>query len=319
MPRVLNSFKVRFGNRLLDYRLGEVLNLDRIRIFLQEKDYKFKKLWDGSRHVLGILTKNDGDYFLKLSSSEGISVVTENEYDWNNYFNQYASRNTHYIVPQNYSSGLYEGKYFYLITDYLDGKLLCEIGDIGEKASCLSEYIPQVIELSELIQQLPSVEFANSKYGKSDYLARFIDKVKAWFSDIPDDVRKEFNIKVLLRIVEEGVGELFGKPRHGDFAPWHMIKLSDKRLGLIDGEHALPKSVEGYDICYFIQRVFSVLKNPGVARSVFLKLKEKGYKTNKLKTVLAARAIGGFLDESLTDKSDYGFANSFKEWIKKLS
>lgn len=317
MARVLNSFKVRLEDKILDYRLGEKLNLDKIKSFFQSS-YNVKKLWNGNRHVLGILAKNNVDYFLKLSSSEGISVVTENEYYWNNYFNQYAPRNTHYIVPQNYSSGLYEGKYFYLITDYLDGKLLCEIGDIGEKASCLSEYIPRVIELSELIQQLPFVEFANSKYGESDYLARFIDKVKAWFSDIPDDVCKEFNIEVLLRIVEEGVSELFGKSRHGDFAPWHVIKLQDKKIGLIDGEHFLANGVEGYDICYFIQRVFSVLKNPSLAKDIYSQLKEKGYQVDKLKTVLAARAIGGFLDESLKEKSDYEYAKNFQDWVTKL-
>lgn len=315
MPtKTLNSFKVRSNGKILDYRLGEKLNLSKIKSFFQ-RSYNVKKLWHGSRHVLGILTKNNMDYFLKLSSGEGISVVTKNEYAWNNYFNKYLSKNNHYIVPRNRSSGLYENKYFYLIINYLDGKLLC---DIGEDASCLREYIPQVIELSEIIQQLPRHDFINGNYEEVDYQTRFLDKTRNWFSDIPISVSRKFNVKFLLQLVENGVSELSGKPRHGDFTPWHLIKLKDGKLGLIDGEHAEPNGVEGYDICYFIQRVFSVLKNPSIARSFNLKLLEKGYDANKLKTVLAARAIGGFLDESLTNKPDYRFANNFKDWIMKL-
>lgn len=315
MTRVLGSFKVRSGNKILDYRLGEDLDLKKIKSFFQ-KIYQVKKLWKGPRHVLGVLTRNNQVYFLKLATSEGISVVTKNEYYWNNYFNYYL-QNTRYLVPKNYDSGLYKNKYFYLITDFFDGKLLCKTRRGYQKASNLVKYIPQIIELSEIIQQLPQVNFADDK--DVNYKVRFLSKIRNWFGDIPAGVSKKFNIEILLEIVEKGVSELSSRPRHGDFTPWHIVKLPDKILGLIDGEHALSESVEGYDICYFIQRVFSVLKNAEIAKDIYSRLKEKGYQRSKLKTVLAARAIGGFLDESLTDKPAYGFANTFKEWVEKLS
>lgn len=34
-----------------------------------------------------------------------------------------------------------------------------------------------------------------------------------------------------------------------------------------------------------------------------------------LRVVLSARAIGGFLDESLNNNPDYKFADSFKKWV----
>ena len=320
MARVLNSFKVRLGDEqvlssgksLLDYRLGEKLNLSKIKSFFQ-RSYNVKKLWHGSRHVLGILTKNDTNYFLKLSTSEGISIVTKNEYEWNNYFNQYFPKNFLFSVPKNYDSGLYRNKYFYLITDYFKGKLLCDISDTYKKSNNLIKYNLKIIELSELIQKIPMVGFTN--YEEIDYRTRFTNKVSQWFNDIPINIRKKFKVETLLNIVEKGVSKLSSKPRHGDFTPWHIIKLTDSRLGLIDGEHFLPDGVEGYDICYFIQRVFSILKNPQVALDIYSKLLIKGYRKDILKPVLAARAIGGFLDESLTDKSDYNFANDFKDWV----
>ncbi len=316
MTRVLNSFKIRLGNKIFDYRLGEDFFLKKIKSFFQ-KIYQVKKLWKGPRHVLGILIKNNQIYFLKLATSEGISVVTQNEYYWNNYFNNY-SEDIRYLVPKNYDSGLYENKYFYLITDFFDGKLLCETRRGYQKASNLVKYIPQIIELSEIIQQLPRVNFADDKYEDVNYKVRFLSKTRNWFSDIPAGVSKKFNIESLLEIAEKGICELSSRPRHGDFAPWHIVKLPDKILGLIDGEHALPKSVEGYDICYFVQRTFSVLKNPHIAKDIYSRLKEKGYQKDKLKVVLAARAIGGFLDESLSEKSDYKYAKGFQDWVTSL-
>lgn len=316
MPRVLDSFKVRLGNKVLDYRLGENLDLQKVEYFFKIK-YEVKKLWQGPRHIHGLLVRRGVVYFLKLATSEGISIVTRNEYHWNNYFNKYAS-DKRFLVPKNYDSGLYKGKYYYLITDYFEGELICGSREY-DNASDLLKNLSQIIELSEAIQRLPEVDFAEPKHEEINHQVRFFHKTYNWFNDIPQRVLKEFNVETLLKIVKSGATKLISKPRHGDFTPWHMILLSERRLGLIDGEHALSKSVEGYDICYLIQRIFSVVKNPDIAKNIMNSLKKQGYRVDKLKTVLAARAIGGFLDESLTEHPSYHYANSFKEWVEKLS
>ncbi len=295
MRKNLKSFKIQKGKRILDYRLGENLDLNKVRDYFQ-KSYKVKKVWQGVRHILGILEKDNQNYFLKLSTSEGISIVTQNEYEWNNFFNLNYSGND-FVVPKNYDSGFYKKKYLYLITDYLKGELL---GDINK-------YIPQIMKLSELIQKLPEKE--------TNFKKRFIDKVSMWYGDIPVDVCKKYHLEILLKIVEKGMIQLSAKVRHGDFAPWHMIKMPGGKLGLIDGEHFLQNGVENYDICYFIQRVFSVLQKPDIAKRIYFELMKKRYDANKLKTVLVSRVIGGFLDESLKENPDYKFAESFKDWV----
>ncbi|KKP92356.1 MAG: UDP-N-acetylmuramyl pentapeptide phosphotransferase/UDP-N-acetylglucosamine-1-phosphate transferase [Parcubacteria group bacterium GW2011_GWA2_36_10] len=75
------------------------------------------------------------------------------------------------------------------------------------------------------------------------------------------------------------------------------------KLGLIDGEHAKADSVEGYDIGYLIQRVFSVLKSTKLAEQIFQKLIKRQYSVEKLRVILAARAIGGFLDDKYALKA----------------
>lgn len=310
--RNLNSFKVFSGRRTFDYRLGENLDLSKIKSFFSQ-NYNVKKLWQGSRHILGVLEKDDTNFFLKLSTSEGISIVTQNEYKWNDYFNMNSPKNLAFKVPVNHDSGLYKDRYFFLITDYFDGSLLCKLNG---KSDNLVKYIDQVINLSRVIQQLPGINFASGE--KEDYRKRFFNKANLWFKDIPINVRMKFKLDLLLKIIEKGVSRLSDKPRHGDFTPWHIIKLKDSKLGLIDGEHALPDGVENYDICYFIQRVYCVLKNPDVAKRIHVQLVSNSHDGGKLKTVLAARAIGGFLDESLTVRPDYIFAGNFKKWVSEI-
>lgn len=252
---------------------------------------------------------------MKLSTSEGISIILQNEYEWNDYFNLYFRKTYPYHVPRNHQGGLYENTFFYLITDYFNGELLC---DTSGDANSLSIYIENIILLSDLIQQMPGIKFSTFQNGIGNFKQRFTNKVNKWFNDVPGDICKKFNLDILLEIVEEGINALGARPRHGDFTPWHIIKLGDAGLGLIDGEHALPDGVEGYDICYFIQRVFSILKSPLIAQKIYAKLLVRGYEKNKLKTILAARAIGGFLDESLKYKPDYEYSGKFRDWVIKV-
>lgn len=307
----LKSFKIRSGNKILDYRLGEKFDLNEIKTFFQE-DYEVKKIWQGPRHVFAILIKKELIYFLKLSTSEGISIVTKNEYEWNNYFNIYFEIKSSYRVPKNYVSGLYKEKYFYLVTDYFGGKPLCPLNASIKESNGLIKYIPFIVDLSELIQKLPNIKFNNFQNTK------FIDKVNNWFGDIPINIQNKFKIGSLLNIVERGIKDVSLVPRHGDFTPWHMIKIKNSGLGLVDGEHAQAYSVENYDICYFIQRVFSVLKNPRLAKEIYARLLKRNYKRKKIKTVLAARAIGGFLDDYIASEENYLFAKNFKDWVIQI-
>lgn len=314
--RELKSFKIRLKNKILDYRQSEDLDLKKVKIFFSKK-YQIKKIWKHPRHILGILAKDNREFFLKLSVSEGISLITKNEYNWNDYFNKYNSSNG-FSVPKNYDSGIFENKYFYLITDYFEGDLLCSIGISRTKINKLIKFIPQIIKLSEVIQNLPQADFILPEYEEKDYKIRFLNKTKDWFGDIPPEIAKKYKVNDLLEIVEKRVSELDARPRHGDFTPWHMINPGNNKLGLIDGEHALLDGVENYDVCYFIQRVFSVLKSPKIAREIYFELLKRGYNKEKLKIVLASRAIGGFLDCFLDKNLDYKFAEDFKNWVLKI-
>jgi len=110
--------------RVLDYRVGQDLNLAEVTRFFSDK-YTVKQIWAEKRHVVGVLEASGREYFLKVSTSEGISEVTKNEYAWNEAFNEAVSRSSSDLwVPQNYDSGDYQENLFYIVTDKFEGEKL---------------------------------------------------------------------------------------------------------------------------------------------------------------------------------------------------
>ena len=313
------AFKVRVGKRLLDYRVGKSLDLDEVKDFFK-KNYKVVKIWWGGRHVFGYIENNNKKLFLKLATTEGVSAVSKVEYNWNLDFNKQVPRkNIRFFVPENFESGLFKNKLFYLVVDRFDGSLVSEWPADLLISNEFKKDLDDIIKFSELIQTLDINHLKRPDVISSlDSRKWFFKKTKLWFSDIPKDVVKLYKIYELLKLIENGVAVLRQRPRHGDFAPWHIFKLKSGRFGLIDGEHAMANSVENYDIAYFIQRVFSVLKSPDTALQIYIKLTKRGYRVEVLKTVLAARAIGGFLDESQVCSPNYDYATSFRDWVLKI-
>lgn len=313
----LEAFKIKAHGKILDYRLGAVLELDKVRTFFERK-YKVNDIWsNGSRHILGSVEHANKNLFLKLSTTEGVSAVTEIEYNWNEQFNKLVTRDSsHFWVPQNYDSGYYNNNLFYIVTDKFDGELLCALPGERKISDVFANSIPEVIEFSELIQALKIQN--QSSQEDLNYIEWFIKKSKSWYVGIPEKVRGQYQIYDLLKIVENGSPSLQRKARHGDFAPWHLLRIKTGELGLIDGEHVMANGVEYYDIAYFIQRVFNQVQNPNLAEKIVNQLIGRGYEIDKLKVILAARGIGGFLDDSLTPAPDYSFSNKYKNWVINL-
>ncbi len=300
-----NAFKVIRNGKALDYRVGKDLDLEEVEQFFK-KSYEVKKLWNEKRHVVGILEKENKKYFLKLATTEGISIRSETEKIWDEEFNKYNIK-SNFKVPKIYDSGYYSGL-LYFVTDFFEGEKLAEIGYSSNR---ILENIDEVIDFSEYIQTLPLNIPVNDAVLSDNHQEWFRLKTKSWLDAVPEEIYKKFELNKLWQEVLEGSNLLQKRPRHGDFTPWHIILLGNSKLGLIDGEHAHSFGVEYYDICYFIQRVYSVLKNEELASKIFHKLLSRGYDKSKLRTALLSRAIGGFLDESFKPNPDYQIASDF--------
>lgn len=311
MTQKLQAFEIEADGKILDYRVGATLDLIDVGKFF-EKEYTVESLHNAGRHVLGELVKDDKRLFLKIATTQGIGVMLENERRWNDEFHRTVIQaSSAFRVPKNFAHGLFQEKYPYLITEAMEGRLIVEKPDSAVMTPVLEESLESIIRFSEFIQTLPVDDYTSA----ADYRERFLMKVHAWFEAVPADVRSKYRLEELLHIVESGAAGLVKKPQHGDFAPWHLMTLSDNTLGLLDGEHFRPDGVGYYDIGYCIQRIYTVLQQPKIAEKLYAKLIDWGYDETFLLVILAARGIGGYLDASLSQSPDYAMSLAYQVWV----
>jgi len=305
------AFEVEVQGKVVDYRSGGPVDLQAVEGYFK-KSYSVKKLWNVGRHVLGILSKDNNDFFLKLATSEGISAVTQNEYRWNGIYNELVPREMSELwVPKNIEQGWFRENLYYFITDKFTGTLLAERPEHGIPTPELSGLIPTILSFSEFIAELP----VSHESDGSEHQSIFRAKVHAWYEAIPEEVRQKYGVHELLDVVEDGVGGLVCRSRHGDYTPWHIFQLMNGKFGLIDGEHFLANGVIYYDIGYFLQRVYSVLELPDIARDLFSLLIDRRYDMDSLRVILSARGIGGYLDASFAASQVYDSSQSFQQWV----
>lgn len=308
----MEVFRVKKNGKILDYRVGQKLDLGLVKNFFSQS-YAVIKLWQEKRHVVGWVKKNGREFFLKLSTTEGIGVRTETEKVWNYEFNKHST-SQNFLVPKNFEDGYYNGLY-YVVMGKFDGPFVC---DLEKRKNLIEENIDGIISFAQHIQSLSLNIDINDAIQNSNHQEWFKLKTKSWLDSVPKDLVQEYGLSELWNIVVSGAGSLSEKPRHGDFTPWHISILPYRKLGLIDGEHAHSHGVENYDICYFVQRVHTVLGTPNLAMKIFQNLLNRGSDREKLGIVLAARAIGGFLDQSFSSNPNYEREKEFKNWVLSI-
>lgn len=311
-----SAFQVTSNGQIYDYRIGENLNLEEIKTFFKEK-YAVVELHQMGRHITGILNDGSNDIFLKLATTPGIGLVTQNEYKWNEEFNK-EENGSNFRVPKNITSGQFNNL-FYFLAEKLDGKMVSATKDFALDEFSFPDLIPQILDLAVYVMSKNI-----SGVGKPDVVRGitpqdwFVNKTRVWFDAIPNEIKTQNNLHTLMELVEASAVNLATKPRHGDFTPWHIMKLTSGGLGLIDGEHAMSEGVELYDIGYLIQRVHTICKRPDFAVRIFEVAEERGIDARKLKTIMSARTIGGFLDAHLAQQADLSRESEFKKWVLSL-
>lgn len=298
------AFQIKQDDKTFDYRSPGRLDIEAITSLLIKKKYQIIRFLDPGRHLCAIIEdSNNRKFFFKIATSKGISIVTENEAAWSDAVANYLP------VPKIYNRGYFKKDSFYLIMEYLDGPLVT--------LEVVEAKVEEIISLSEKIANLKIDKLPADFYNPGKNCQEiFLNKTISHYDAIPGEIRIKYELNTLRNFVKDNYSLLSCCTRHGDFAPWHLlVSKKHNTLFLIDGEHAMSQGVEYYDIGYFIQRTYSVWKEKELAIEIYRKLLERGYIKNKLKIILSARAIGGFLDESLAPKPNYKIHEEFSKWV----
>ncbi|RJR16216.1 hypothetical protein C4579_00680 [Candidatus Microgenomates bacterium] len=308
-----HAFKIIKDGKTLDYRIPGQVSIPNIQNELVNLGFENPKLQQRARHVIGTTEQNGEVYFVKIATSEGISLMTQREAQWNNWFHETTRGNAPFLVPVTIASGYLPNQLFYLVSSKVNGNLLIDYPNTD--ISRITPNIENMVTMAVFIESLPvsnALPFADTQ-GKTAQ-EKALSKTIRWFEAIPDTIRKQFELERLLNFVKDRYLELTPGPRHGDFTPWHMFE-NGRELTLIDGEHASTEGVKHYDLGYMAQRLFSVLKKPELADAFLTEALKQRSDQEQLRTIMAMRAIGGFLDESLTEKPDFSIHEQFARFL----
>ncbi len=307
-------------NNAHDYREIKPVNIAQTEDYFRSIGYESRGLMLTGRHVHGTLTQGNNTWFVKVATSRGVGIRTRVETAWNKQICKLP--NAPIYTPLVHQDGYINGdpQQYFLMTEYIDGQLLVPDRAPIHDTQSLRKHLPTLIAMTRYIAtcsitDVPDVEDIDA----SNPQEWFMQKTHRWYDAIPDEVKKEYRISELVQSIESSYKNLEVGPRHGDFAPWHVIVGSQNdKLTLIDAEHARIDGVVGYDAAYLIQRLFCVLEQPELARSAYELSLQCAYDPRALKTILAARAIGGYLDATMLGFGALKTMKSFSNWISSL-
>ena len=308
----LKSFQISNGVNSYDYRLPGKINPSQLKQYFTKLGCtRIKFSPPTSRHLTGQLCHPVfGLVFLKLSTSPGMDITTRNELD----FYRAVTNQDRTFCPRVISSGSAVGRFYYL-SELLPGELLVSAPSPAADITKLQQNLDQVFSLANAVSRL-TPWFGTLDQLKINSAERFESKWRAWYSDIPQSIKKKYNLAVVAKEITHLQLNLSTTPRHGDFAPWHFMLLPGGVLKLFDGERAMSESPAGYDLAFLIQRVWSVLAKPQLAHEIYhLATTQTLLPKVSFRACLLARSLGGFLDESLVVSPSYTRHQAFSAWV----
>lgn len=261
----------------------------KLREFWEKRGARVVRVWQPWRNVMAEMILSNRRVIFKWAGSDEVSRNIFNEADWYKKIGQRLKGVEEFGVPEIIEVGQLEGKN-YFVAEYIEGRELASKYPVEERD--LSDELDRVAELNMWIMGIEGVETDFDVKDEAEAWKKTRLKVEGWRDKIDTDLKeiwKEF--LRLQKVSRRGV-------THGDFVPWHLFDDKGK-LVMIDAERGRGRGIRLYDVAYFYQRVFTVLKE-GLARQYLKEVKMRWrFKENfeeELRPVLASRIIGGYWD-----------------------
>jgi len=285
-----------------------------INDFLGKKGYeviKIERLW---RHITAVVEKDNKRLFFKMATTQKTGRLTENEFNWNKLVNSKLDKKTPFLIPQGIEHGFFQEKLFFFVSDYFGDRTLAD--KYPPRTKELSRWIFKIAQASFFIN---SIDCQVKDKEEIKTIGEFLmPSVLEWSSYIKVDVEP------LLKIIKEAKQPVRRCWGHGDFVPWHMYDLKNKKFGLVDSEHGGCK-IRYYDVAYFYTRIRQCLGEKELAKDFLLFFKDllsdndKKNFYNDLKPMLCQRLIGSYWEAEIGSKKDRkNKGKEYEEYKKDL-
>lgn len=317
---MLSAFQLRYQGKTFDYGSSTTNPaLHDVSKWVAKKGYQLSKILGHGRHTTALLHHGVTPFFAKIAHSPGTGLLLSQEYRWLSAFHAKQARSFRVPTPIVFDESL-DG-YSILITEFIQAPPLHALPDPGVldpdwkiSKSTMRSLLSVADEIAVFPHVLPCIDESLALLSPQE---AFVQKVSRHFQALPAEIASNPVILRLFQKVHQGASSLSSAGRHGDYTPWHILQ-EGASIFLLDAEHAHSHSVELYDLAYFVQRMHSVIGAEEGAVQFIQEISKQRNRPLQLQTVLAARAIGGFLDESLVSNPSYSIHFRFAKRIEQL-
>lgn len=288
-----------------------------IEAFIRKRGWKITEQKTGGQRFLTFVVETpQGPRFFKASNPKtDLSKEVETEVWWNltleRVVQQLPPKKKTFKGPRIHAYGS-EDKFSWYLAEYFDAPLLVDLKAENYKKQIhkeLEDIVDILVTLDKVrVETLPATSLYSEK-GESAPYNNLLRKVDRWLEKpletgliTPERIEQG---KVLI-----GQYRSFVYPalQHGDFVPWHMFRLKEKIIGIVDGEHASLVKPRFYDLAYLYTRLYTKAHVPDEARKSLNLFLEKS-KINSEEffraflPVITLRSFGMHLDA--TNDNDY--------------
>lgn len=300
-------------------RSTETVDLNKVSRYFTGLGFEVVSLEQPWRHLVGKLRKKGRDYFVKLGSTLEISQNrTRREKLWFEYVGTHLSSHEAFTIPKTYESGLFDGRLFWFTSDWFEPNRLSIKKPANPKN--LDKWIPTIVKAAVALLKIPvpqpGEELYTAMYQNEKNEPKPADRLRAnayvWAEESGEDVADLLHeIDQAVDKVESGGSLLETAVTHGDFVPWHMFEVNEKRFALIDADLGSFRTPKYYDAANFYRSVWVHLGENFSRQFLrsFLDIyqpKNVGEFWMRFRPVLAQRIIGGFWDYREKPQYDQG-------------
>ena len=264
--------------------------LQQLKDKLRLEGYVLNSFKDRGKHYLGIVNKDNKDFYVKLSKSKEQNQFLQNGAAFDQ---ELIKLNPPFNLPVLIISGTLSDEYYYRVETKLEGTPYALLQD----NLCMfqierpEQHFLQIYKLTEWLSE-QKIVLPLGIFGQLN-LQNIINTMIDWgYNATP-------HLSDLLKIVKSSQIVIQKVTAHCDLTPSNIIVDNKGTLGLIDGDIAHTEAPRYYDVAEFYNRLWTRACRPDLAKQ-FLKIVVENLQDNKdnfyqhLLVILASRAVGNF-------------------------
>lgn len=260
---------------------------------LLRKGYKILNTVSDTGRNLGLRVEKDGMlFFAKVNLTKHPELIANDLW-----FCDEVNRRPDLPVR---APRIFEHSDHWYVSEFLEGELLAP--SLNARPGAIAATLPLLVEILVAFDQIKVDRAGEPLYGETESApyTNLLKKVDGWMkTPLQSGLIDQQTINRAKALIERYRSEVKPGFQHGDFVPWHIMKLVNGQRVLFDGEHASALKPRFYDLCYAYTRFFTRSKSKPEAKqllSAFVSRTGSESLLSELLPVMTLRSLGMHAD-----------------------